>query len=512
MYLDYFGLDRPPFKITPDASMFFSGGERGNALEVLKYAVLNGEGIIKVVGEVGSGKTMLCRMLELNLPDDIEIVYIANPVISADNILHVIAFELGLHNDKKDGDVTQKWCDDLLGSNKNNDCSKAELLQKIQRHLLEKHATGGQVVIFIEEAQAMPISTLEEIRLLSNLETDTDKLLQIVLFGQPELDENLNSTEIRQLRERITHSLNLKPFSKDDVAKYLNFRMTIAGYHGPDIFSEKTARTIWKYSNGLLRRINIIADKSLLSAYADQTHNIASKHIMAAVKDSEFSGVDKRKSTSILLPTTIVIAIVVIVSAIYFYIGTKPESTTTHQQKVSAKKYKTDKTAILPSPPTIEKTLTQETKIEKEQAKKNKENKNQKTVPIPVQGQPLDKQKQSQNIPDDISPLQKKIGETNVWLEKKDNNTYTIQLLSVKEKNISSIKKYLTELKNSSEYTKIKIYSVKTENEKLYGILYGTFKNKAAAKDALNALPTILNANSPVLRTIKGIKKETGIK
>ena len=178
MYLEHYGLDRQPFKITPDTSMFYEGSKRGAALEALIYAISSGEGIIKVVGEVGSGKTMLCRMLEVKLSDIVDVVYIANPSLSPDNILHVIAHELHL-------DVR-------------NDESKLDVMQKLQVYLLRKHADNRQVVVFVEEAQSMPVETLEEIRLLSNLETDQHKLLQMVLFGQPELDDKLAQPQIRQ--------------------------------------------------------------------------------------------------------------------------------------------------------------------------------------------------------------------------------------------------------------------------------------------------------------------------
>ena len=171
MYQEHFGLARPPFKITPDTSLFFEGSQRGAALDALVYAISSGEGIIKVVGEVGSGKTMLCRMLEVRLSSDVDVIYVANPSLSPDNILHLIAHELHL-------DVSDEM-------------SKVSVMQKIQSHLLEKHAANRQVVLFVEEAQSMPIETLEEIRLLSNLETDENKLLKMVLFGLPELDEKL---------------------------------------------------------------------------------------------------------------------------------------------------------------------------------------------------------------------------------------------------------------------------------------------------------------------------------
>jgi len=278
MYEEYFGLSRPPFKISPDTSLFFEGGKRGDILGALVYAVHRGEGIIKVVGEVGSGKTMLCRMLQLKLPKSVEIIYIGNPSVSAEDILFVIAHELELHASK--------------------DASKHEVMHMLHDYLLQRHIENKQVVLFIEEAQGMPLETLEEIRLLSNLETDDHKLLQIILFGQPELDENLSIKSIRQLRERITHNFNLEPLTSAEIHKYLNFRMREVGYTGPELVTESLAKKVEKYSHGLLRRINIIADKILLSAFSETTHNLTSRHVMAAVNDSDFSGETQKKSNA----------------------------------------------------------------------------------------------------------------------------------------------------------------------------------------------------------------------
>ena len=222
MYEDYFGLSRPPFKISPDTSLFFEGGKRGDILGALVYAIHRGEGIIKVVGEVGSGKTMLCRMLQLKLPKSVEIIYIANPSVSAEDILFVIAYELELPAAK--------------------DASKHEVVNMLHDYLMQRHIENKQVVLFIEEAQGMPLDTLEEIRLLSNLETDQHKLLQIILFGQPELDENLSKKSIRQLRERITHSFNLSPLTHHEIHKYLNFRMREVGYTGPELITSSLAK------------------------------------------------------------------------------------------------------------------------------------------------------------------------------------------------------------------------------------------------------------------------------
>ncbi|MGH8754829.1 MAG: AAA family ATPase [Burkholderiales bacterium] len=269
MYYAHFGLTQPPFKITPNTEFFFPGGNRGAILDALLYAISQGEGIIKVSGEVGSGKTMLCRMLETCLPQQIESVYLANPSVSPDDILHAIAFELQLP----------------IGDNE----PRIKVMQELHNYLLERHMQKRQVVVFVEESQSMPLATLEEIRLLSNLETGSHKLLQIVLFGQPELDELLRQQQIRQLRERITYSFSLKPLNAQEIKEYLMFRMRAAGYRGPDLFSPSVVHMITKASEGLTRRVNLLADKALLAAFADNTHTIKPKHIKAAIQDSEFS-------------------------------------------------------------------------------------------------------------------------------------------------------------------------------------------------------------------------------
>lgn len=290
MYYDYFGLKQPPFKITPDTSMFFPGGNRGAILDALIYTILNGEGIIKVVGEVGSGKTMLCRMLEKELPDNVEVVYIANPSLSPENILHAIAYDLDLAVQAS--------------------TSRLEVMNKLQEYLLAKHSDGQHVVVFIEEAQSMPVATLEEIRLLSNLETQQNKLLQIVMFGQPELDDIISQREIRQLKERITYSFQLNPFSVTDIREYLNARLRTCGYRSGEIFDGKATQLIERYSAGLVRRVNILADKSMLAAFASNANNVDAGHVRKAARDSEFVSNWRKKSW--LLPVIAVSALAIL--------------------------------------------------------------------------------------------------------------------------------------------------------------------------------------------------------
>lgn len=268
MYYEHFGLNQPPFRITPDTRHFFTGGNRGAILDAIVYAITSGEGITKVVGEVGSGKTMLCRMLQLRLPESVDVVYLANPSLSPDNILHAIAFEMKLP-------IAE-------------DANRLQVMQALQNRLVEQHALNRQVVIFLEEAQGMPIDTLEEIRFLSNLETEHYKLLQIVLFGQPELEENLSEPHIRQLRERITNSFSLPPFSLEEVGEYLDFRMRTAGYTGPHVFTPNAVKQITRHAKGMIRRLNILADKSLLAAFASGSYQVTPKQVKMALKDTEF--------------------------------------------------------------------------------------------------------------------------------------------------------------------------------------------------------------------------------
>ncbi len=237
-------------------------------LNALIYAVTNCEGIIKISGEVGSGKTMLCRMLLDRLPTNIKAIYLANPSLSRNELLYAIADGLGL---------------DLEGQR------VSIIMQNLHDHLVAKFNQGERCVVLVDEAHAMPSDTLEELRLLYNLQIDKQKLIQIVLFGQPELNKTLEQNNMRQLKDRIVHHFHMQPISKKVIESYLMFRMRAAGYHGPDIFSPAAINLISKASNGLMRRVNILADKSLLAAFVENTHRIESRHVLAAIRDSELT-------------------------------------------------------------------------------------------------------------------------------------------------------------------------------------------------------------------------------
>jgi len=315
MYLDYFSLQRHPFRITPDTSLFFSGGNqgRGVVLDAMLFAIESGEGILKVVGEVGSGKTMLCRMLEERLPATTEIVYLANPRLSPDEIVYAIAFELKLPVRR--------------------DTSKLLVMQQLQNYLIKQHTANRRVLVIIEEAQGMSLETLEEIRLFSNLETQVDKLMQIILFGQPELDKNLSTKNIRQLRERITHSFHLNPLTATELSEYVRFRLGGAGCPCPQLFTRRAEWLLSKASGGLTRRINILADKALLAAFAENVLDdnelnagaspvITARHVWAAIRDSGYIAAALR---SIFLPLRVV-GVGVVAAAVAIAILIWPEA------------------------------------------------------------------------------------------------------------------------------------------------------------------------------------------
>jgi type II secretory pathway predicted ATPase ExeA len=269
MYRKYFGLTSLPFKTTPDISVFYKHGSRQEILEALLYTVTRGDGIVKVTGEVGCGKTMLLRLLATALPQNFSIVYINSPNLSAKDMILYICSELHLEVDSS-----------ML---------KFTLLSTLKTELVRLHSEGKQVVMLIDEAQSMTFDVLEELRLLSNLQTSDDNLIQIVLFGQPELDAALQNERIRQLKSRISFNIYIPPLTPVEVKTYLNYRMRKSSYEGLDLFDLNISKKIHQMSAGLPRAINIIADKLLMSAYGSGDSIITQKHIKL-VPDLKESG------------------------------------------------------------------------------------------------------------------------------------------------------------------------------------------------------------------------------
>lgn len=268
MYSDHYGLNQLPFTITPDTSFYFGHARAQEALNTLVVAARSGEGFIKVVGEVGTGKTLLCRkLLSVLESEDFVTAYIPNPYLEPMTLLLAVADELGVH-----------YPDNV---------NQHQLLKSLTGSLIETHAAGKRVALCLDEAQAMPIETLEALRLLSNLETEHRKLLQVILFGQPELDERLDDPSIRQLKQRIGFSCNLSPMSVNEVERYVAYRLEIAGYRGPRLFARDAIKLLHRASRGVPRLINILAHKALMAGYGEGARYITQKYIKLAVHDTE---------------------------------------------------------------------------------------------------------------------------------------------------------------------------------------------------------------------------------
>lgn len=270
MYLEHYGLREFPFSLTPDTSYFFAYGHYRDAFDTLLVALHNGEGFIKVSGEVGTGKTLLCRKLLNHLEQEgqaFTTAYIPNPLLSPSALILAVANELGL-------DVPRN-----AGAHR--------AMEALNRRLIELNADGTRVVLCIDEAQAMPEPTLEALRLITNLETEKRKLLHVVLFGQPELDAHLAKASVRQLRQRITFSYTLQPIDARGLEAYINHRLLVAGSNGAVRFDSRALISLYRGSGGIPRLINILAHKALLLGYGQGTRQIKAQHVRLAIADTE---------------------------------------------------------------------------------------------------------------------------------------------------------------------------------------------------------------------------------
>jgi MSHA biogenesis protein MshM len=267
MYLKHFGLSEAPFSITPDTSFYFASHSYQEGLNTLLFAILSGEGFIKITGEVGTGKTLLCRKLMSSLDSSFKVAYVPNPYLEPQSLLMVLAEELGIALPTA---VTQH-----------------ALLTALTHALLDFARKDIKVVVCLDEVQAMPIETLEALRLLSNLETEKRKLLQVVIFGQPELEVKLNHASIRQLKQRITFEYQLDRLSRDEMQYYLNHRLIIAGYQGSRMFSSAALTLLYFKSNGVPRLVNILAHKALLAAYGKGKQQVGLAEAFAAISDTK---------------------------------------------------------------------------------------------------------------------------------------------------------------------------------------------------------------------------------
>ena len=273
MYLAHFGLTQVPFGVTPDTEFIYPSNSHLEGLNLLHFALASGEGFIKIVGEIGTGKTLLCRSFLAELGPEWKAAYLPNPQMEPRAFLREVADDLGTADGEPDA---------------------AHVIKRLNRRLLDLARTGKKVVLCIDEAQTMPRLTLESLRLLSNLETEKRKLLHIILFGQPELDEMLEAHSARQLKQRIAFHHYLRRLEPEETGNYIEQRLRIAGHSGEPIFSAAALKALHHYALGTPRLVNILAHKSLLSAFGEGRPRVEPRHVKAAAQDTEGAAPAKR--------------------------------------------------------------------------------------------------------------------------------------------------------------------------------------------------------------------------
>ncbi len=270
MYTKHFGLTELPFRITPDTAYAFESRSQREALNTLLVAQSMGEGFIKVVGEVGTGKTLLCRRFLAKLPEGTVTAYIPNPALRPRALMLALARELQIAPSER--------------------ATEYDLRTMLERALVEHARAGRSVVILLDEAQTLPLPTLEILRLLSNLETEKTKLMQVVLFGQPELERRLARPAVRQLRQRIGFSARLKPMRAQEIGAYVEHRMRVAGYSGAHAFSDAALRVLVTASRGVPRLVNVVANKSLMAAFGRGARRVEGRDAWHAAQDTVDKG------------------------------------------------------------------------------------------------------------------------------------------------------------------------------------------------------------------------------
>ncbi|MDP2825963.1 MAG: AAA family ATPase [Sulfuritalea sp.] len=521
MYLDHFGLNEPPFRITPHTDFFFDGANRGATLDALIYAITHDEGIVKVSGEVGSGKTMLCRVLMERLPESVTIIYLANPSLSRDDILYAIADELLL--------------------NVPDNARSSVVMRALHDHLIKSFGEGRQVVVLIDEAHAMPVETLEEIRLLSNLEANRSKLLQLVLFGQPELNDVLARSDMRQLKERITHNFGLEPLVREDIAHYLEFRMRAAGYRGPSVFSPPALKMITQSSLGLTRRINILADKALLAAFSSGSHQIGPKEVKAAIRDCEFSdatygGGMARKTRTASIAAVLIIAILASVlwltglrtgndapatsagapATPVSSVGTVTSPASPALVAPSAESAATSApTDAAPSatPSATPAPVAPSTSTPSPSAPSPTSGSPAPALPAPAVPSPAPPVAVSAppvavNTPPPLPPhpgigplTRDRLEAGRTWLEQLPDDRWFIQVYDADAKRHGEIETLLRKLSpNSAEIGNIHVYYSELSGKPRYGVTYGDYATGSAAAASIRGLPKFLRTSKPYPR------------
>ena len=270
MYEEYYGFSEKPFSLTPDPKYLFKSASHASAFELLQYAIRRREGFVVITGDIGTGKTTLCRALLDQIDRKTFTALVLNPFLSEEDLLRLVLQEFGVVSREE------------VRRGRLAGVSKQELIETLNEFLLSLRAIGAQALLILDEAQNLPLQTLEQIRILSNLETEKEKLLQIVLVGQSNLKDLLRRPELRQLDQRVSIRYDLKPLTKDETAAYVQHRLSVAGGGAAVTFVPKALARVTAYTHGIPRLINLLCDRSLLTAYSQHSTRVVPKMIESA--------------------------------------------------------------------------------------------------------------------------------------------------------------------------------------------------------------------------------------
>lgn len=476
LYLNHFGLTAPPFQITPDLRFFFAGGRRGDILSALLHVAQHEEGIMTVVAEVGSGKTLLARLLISRLPSEICTIYLANPSFSRDEILGAIGRDLGLTN---------------------LPTSTEARLAALQQELLNRHAAGQRVLLVIDEAHAMPPESLEEVRLLSNLETEQHKLLNIMLFGQPELEDTLADRKMRQVRDRVVHRFSLAALPADEASAYIDHRLRAAGWQGGAMFAPAAMALLIKASGGRARRINLLADKALLAAYASGNPSVKIEQVRSAISelhDDIGAPSPKRLARTwpwlaagvvglLALSAVLGMQLLGMTRAAAPAIASLPAPAPVAAASVATM-------AVVAKPAIAASVLPVETKPET-----TSESTNMREEPMAAP------QPAMVSVADTawLEPLKPFIARTQTQIRKAQLNGYTLQVAALPREPSAAV--YVKTLARQVDPSLIFVQLSRYNGRDYIAVFVGSYADNAKANAALINLPVTLKANKPIVRT-----------
>ena len=472
LYLKHFDLHRPPFQITPDTDFFFSGSQRGGILSGLLHVASHEEGIVVAVAEIGSGKTLLARLLISRLPEHVDTVYLANPCFNRDEIIIAISRDLGLP------EVTS---------------STEENLSRLHRELVRRHALGRRVLLVIDEAHAMPSESIEEVRMLSNLETDRHKLVNIILFGQPELDVLLADRKLRQVKDRVTNRFELPPLTAEEAEAYVDHRLRIAGWRGGRLFTVPAMAHLVKSSEGRARRINLLADKSLLAAYAKAARQVEKEHVETALR--ELDAAPRRPSGRSRVRWELAaagFALGAVSTLLTFWLMGRPGGDASGVARRSVPSMPVAEAAI--SPPRAQPIAPKKSGPATTTA--------QGVIGGPTSGAGMRKVLAADERSIE-APIFKR---TEAVIEDAEKRGYTLQLAALPVK--ASLAKYLEEVKGYADVSALYAHPRTYGDKHVIAVYLGSYPDEPSARMALAALPEQLKSSQPVIRTWAGIRSE----